>query len=187
MSLATVELVAVSSGETRMAAVRLVNEYLSWVADVALSEYGLHFDVEGMARSDIEDGSKFFPPAGRFYVIRYAGDYVGVGALKQLSSGTCELQRMYVQPRARGVGAGRRLLERLLADARSLGYGVVRLESLKALGPAHALYRSAGFREIQPYVENSMSDYQPSNELARYRDSAIFMELTLSRRTAGDA
>ena len=43
----------------------------------------------------------------------------------------------------------------------------------------HALYKSAGFVEITPYAENSMTKYQPGDTLDKYRSSAVFMELRL--------
>ena len=54
-----------------------------------------------------------------------------------------------------------------------------RLESLKVLSAAHALYRSVGFVEITPYAENSMKEYQPAETMDTYRSSALFMELRL--------
>lgn len=132
-----------------------------------------------MVQSDVDDGSKFYPPSGRFYVLRHAGAYVGVGCLKRLAPTIAEIQRMYVQRHVRGIGAGRLLVERLLDDARSIGYQVVRLESLKFLSVAHTLYRSAGFVEIDPYAENSMKDYQAADMMDTYRASAVFMELHL--------
>jgi GNAT superfamily N-acetyltransferase len=132
-----------------------------------------------MVRSDIDDSSKFYPPTGRFYLVHWAGGHVGVGCLKQLAAGVGEVQRMYVQPHARGVGAGRMLVERLLQDARLLGYMKVRLESLKALSAAHKLYRSVGFVDIDPYFENSMQAYQAPQTLGAYRNSAVFMEIDL--------
>ena len=59
-----------------------------------------------------------------------------------------------------------------------LGYTKVRLESLKALTAAHR-YRSVGFVDIDPYSENSMRDYQAPETHDAYRQSAVFMELTL--------
>ena len=111
------------------------------------------------------------------------GVNVGVGCLKRLTPSVAEIQRMYVQAHVRGVGAGRLLLQQLLSDARAIGYEAVRLESLKFLSAAHALYRSAGFVEITPYAENSMTKYQPGDTLAKYRSSAVFMELNLLRAT----
>jgi len=86
---------------------------------------------------------------------------------------------MYIQPHVRGIGAGRALVERLLRDARGLGYTRVRLESLRALAPAHTLYRSVGFVEVEPYVDNSMDAYQDPAMLEAYRKSALFMERSL--------
>ena len=173
------QLQAVETDAHRQAARALIAEYLAWVADVAQARYGIRFDVAAMLRSDLEDGSKFFPPSGRFYLVVWQGRHVGVGALKQLTRGTGELQRMYLQPAARGLGAGRLLLQRLVDDARQLGLERLRLESLKALEAAHGLYRSAGFVDIDPYADNSMRAYQPPEALQGYRDSAVFMELRL--------
>jgi GNAT superfamily N-acetyltransferase len=179
MSRSAVELVPVEGTPTREAARRLIAEYLNWIAGCAETKYGLSFDVDAMVASDLDDESKFYPPSGRFYVIRHPDSYVGVGCLKRLTPTVAEIQRMYVQPHARGIGAGRRLLEQLLSDARAIGYEIVRLESLKFLSAAHALYRSVGFVEITPYAENSMKAYQPAEKMDTYRSSAVFMELRL--------
>jgi GNAT superfamily N-acetyltransferase len=179
MSPSAVELLPVEDASTREAARRLVAEYLDWIAGCAATKYGLSFDVEAMVASDLDDESKFYPPSGRFYVIRYSDSYVGVGCLKRLTPTVAEIQRMYVQPHVRGIGAGRRLVEQLLSDARAIGYEIVRLESLKFLSAAHALYRSVGFVEITPYAENSMKEYQPPETMDAYRSSAVFMELRL--------
>ena len=179
MTAAAIELVAVGDAATREAARYLIAEYLQWIASVAAASYGLSFDVDAMVTSDIEDRAKFYPPSGRSYVIRRGESHVGVGCLKRITPSVAEIQRMYVQPHVRGVGAGRLLLQQLLSDAREIGYEAVRLESLKFLSAAHALYRSAGFVEITPYAENSMTKYQPLGTMDRYRASAVFMELRL--------
>lgn len=170
----------VESPEQRSAARQLILEYLRWVADIARTQYGLSFDIDAMVSSDIDDRSKFYPPTGRFYLVAWAGEYVGVGCLKRLETGVGEIQRMYVQPHGRGNGAGRILVERLLADAKDLGYVKVRLESLKALGAAHALYRSVGFVDVDPYAGNSMKGFQDPAAQDRYRESAVFMERSLA-------
>lgn len=185
MIVGAIDLIAVESSAHKAAARELMREYLWWVADVARTNYGLTFDIDAMIESDIQDQLKFYPPAGRFYLLQFAGRYVGVGCLKRLADGVGEIQRMFVQTQVRGVGAGRALLERLIQDAKDLGYLTVRLESLKALSAAHALYRSVGFVEIDPYSENSMKAYQPPESLGAYRNSAVFMELPL-RATCSD-
>jgi GNAT superfamily N-acetyltransferase len=178
------QLVAVGDPATRDAARALITEYLRWIGQSAAASYGLSFDIEAMVESDLDDRGKFYPPTGRFYVVRHGDAFVGVGCLKRLAPTVGEIQRMYLQPQVRGAGAGRRLLEQLLADARAIGYGTVRLESLKFLSAAHALYRSAGFVEIEPYAQNSMQDYQSAAALDKYRKSALFMELRLAQAGA---
>jgi GNAT superfamily N-acetyltransferase len=183
----TIELVAVDDAATRDAARDLIAEYLRWIASAAAASYDLSFDIDAMVTSDIEDRAKFYPPSGRFYVIRREDANVGVGCLKRLTPSVAEIQRMYVQPHVRRLGAGRLLLQHLLSDARAIGYEVVRLESLKFLSAAHALYKSVGFAEITPYAETGMTMYQPRDTMDRYRSSAVFMELHLRReRIAGD-
>lgn len=181
MSRSLPTLVAVETAAHRAAAEALITEYLQWVAGIAQAAYGLSFDIQAMVRSDIDDRGKFHPPLGCFLLVELDGEFVGVGALKRLAAGAGEIQRMYVRPDVRRAGAGRLLVQRLLAEAGSLGYRTVRLESLRALSAAHALYRSAGFVEIEPYAANSMAAYQSAPTLARYRESAVFMEVRLPR------
>ena len=84
-SRAAVELLPVDDLPTRDAARRLITEYLQWIARSAADHYGLTFDVAAMVASDLDDRTKFYPPNGRFYVVRHAGEYVGVGCLKRLA------------------------------------------------------------------------------------------------------
>src|SRR5438067_12668993 len=107
----TIEMVAVDDAASREAARLLIDEYLRWIASGAAASYGLSFDIDAMVTSDIEDRAKFYPPSGRFYVIRREDSYVGVGCLKRLTPSVAEIQRMYVQPHVRGLGAGRLLLQ----------------------------------------------------------------------------
>jgi len=179
MNSPVIDLVAVDDAATRAAARDLIAEYLHWIASSAAANYGLSFDVDAMVRSDLDDRAKFYPPSGRFYVIRQSGTYFGVGCLKRLAPTVAEVQRMYVQPHVRGVGAGRRLMQQLLADARDIGYEVVRLESLKFLSAAHTLYKSVGFVETTPYAKNSMKQFQPAETMNMYHSSAVFMEMRL--------
>ncbi len=136
----------------------LIREYLDSLNDRLLRDYGMHFDVDAMVQSDLSDPHKFHPPYGRFYLAQYMDKTVGVGCLKRLDNAVAN---------------------RLIADARSIGYRQLRLESLEFLDAAHALYGSLGFRRVDPYAHNSMEAYQPPGQLDHYYSITVFMEMDL--------
>jgi GNAT superfamily N-acetyltransferase len=169
----------VESDEDKRRADALIREYLEGLNERVQRDYGIEFDVEAMLVSDLSDPEKFHPPDGRFYLAHYRGDIAGVGCLKRLTEGVGEIQRMYVPPSFRGKGVGREILNCLIKDARLIGYRRLKLESLKFLEAAHSLYRSVGFREIDPYADNSMKSYQDAKNLDKYYSITVFMKMIL--------
>ena len=157
----------------------LIREYLAWLNERVKKDYSLEFDIEAMVKSDLTDPHKFQPPSGRFYLVRYDGEVAGVGCLKNLGEDIAEIQRMYVPPHFRGKGLGRAIVNRLVEDARQIGYHRLKLESLEFLEAAHQLYRSVGFQNIDPYTENSMKAYQAEATLDQYYAITVFMEMEL--------
>jgi putative acetyltransferase len=76
---------------------------------------------------------------------------LGGGGLAPLAGGdadTCELRKMYFRRVARGRGAGRALLSRLLDEARARGFRRCYLETLTGMDAAQHLYQALGFRRI---------------------------------------
>jgi GNAT superfamily N-acetyltransferase len=179
--MAEVKFQQVCSDEHKQQAADLIREYLEWLNQLVQRDYGIEFDVPVMVASDLADPEKFHPPDGRFYLVTYGGDAAGVGCLKKLEAGVGEIQRMYVPPRLRGKGLGRAIVNRLIEDARTIGYRRLKLESLEFLNAAHSLYRSVGFREIDPYADNSMKSYQDAENLDTYYSITVFMELDLEK------
>lgn len=99
-------------------------------------------------------------PAGRLLLAwadRGAGEPVGCVALRPLDERVGELKRLYVRAAARGSGLGGRLAERVLDEARQIGYRAVRLDTLPSMVAARSLYRQLGFVEIAPYVHNPVA------------------------------
>lgn len=169
----------VENNDQKEQAGALIREYLEWLNERVKRDYGIEFNIDAMVESDLSDSHKFFPPTGRFYLVLYDDTVAGVGCLKKLEDGIGEVQRMYVRPAFRGKGLGRAIINRLVDDARSLGYRQLKLESLEFLKEAHSLYKSVGFREIIPYDDNSMKSYQLAEQLDQYYSITVFMEMNL--------
>jgi len=179
MPMETVSFHQVQSDQQKQQAGAPIREYLAWLNERLEADYGLEFDIEAMIESDLTDQGKFEPPDGRFYLVTCGGEVAGVGCLKKLAEHVGEIQRMYVPAVFRGKGIGRAIIERLVDDARSIGYHKLRLESLEFLAAAHSLYRSVGFRQIDRYADNSMKTYQSAETLGRYYSITVFMEMDL--------
>lgn len=102
----------------------------------------------------------YAPPGGTLILARAAeGRLVGTVALRCLDAveRTAEMKRLYVAPAGRGQGLGRRLAERVLQEARRLGYRAVRLDTLPQMREAQALYAALGFRDIANYNGNPIA------------------------------
>lgn len=130
-----------------------------WLLDQYYAELDERFDGglvrDGMMTTDPEEVT---PPNGLFLVARLRGRPVGCGVLKVIEAGTpggpggvADIKRMWVSDRVRGRGLGRRILRRLVAEARSLGLRRVQLETNRVLSEAIALYGAEGFVEVAPF------------------------------------
>ena len=78
----------------------------------------------------------------------------GIKALKNHDGAVCELQKMYLSTDTRGKGYGKRLIERCLDAAKSMGYEQCYLETLSELKAAQNLYKHYGF----DYLEDAMGN-----------------------------
>ena len=102
----------------------------------------------------------FSPPHGVFVLaVDDTGTPVGCGGVRLLGLGQgggaiFEVKHLWLRPDARGRGAGRELLAQLEQRAASFGATMVVLDTNASLGAANALYRSAGYFEIDPYNDN---------------------------------
>jgi putative acetyltransferase len=109
----------------------------------------------------------YAPPAGRLLLAEWEGNLAGCVALHKLETHVCEMKRLYLRPEFRGRGLGRVLCERVLSEARTIGYRQLRLDTVEpVMKEAVAMYRHLGFREVEPYRPNPIP-------------GALYMELDL--------
>jgi GNAT superfamily N-acetyltransferase len=97
----------------------------------------------------------YAPPDGRLLLAEYELQLAGCVALHKWEDGICEMKRLYLRPSFRGKGLGRAIAEKIITDARSIGYRRMRLDTIEPLmKDAVEMYRKLGFREIAPYRPN---------------------------------
>lgn len=137
---------------------RLFREYAEWL-NVDLSFQGFEQELASLP-------GVYVPPEGMLLLAHAEGTPAGCIALRKIEQGVGEVKRMYVTPACRRQGLGRQLMQRLLEQARQVGYASLRLDTLASMTAARQLYTSFGFREIPPYYHNPL-------------EGAVYMELHL--------
>lgn len=100
----------------------------------------------------------YAPPEGRLLLAEYEGQLAGCVALHKLDPKVCEMKRLYLRPEFRGKRIGLALAERLMSEARQIGYHKMRLDTVEpVMKDAVALYRKLGFKEVAPYRPNPIA------------------------------
>lgn len=131
-------------------------EYLQWANSRLNEEYGIHFDIATMLEQDMLELDKYSPPGGCLMLAKYEGQLAGLACMRKIREDSGEIKRMYVRPAFRKKGIGKELVKAVIKQARTNGYSRVRLDSARFMKGAHALYRSFGFAEIEPYAESEI-------------------------------
>ena len=110
---------------------------------------------------------KYAPPNGRIYLAEVDNVVAGCVALRPMADErVCEMKRLFVREEFRGQKIGRILTEKILTDAKKIGYHTMRLDTLQRMETARSLYKKLGFTVIPAYYNNPM-------------DEVVYMELKL--------
>lgn len=126
---------------------RLFREYEAWL-DVDLCFQSFEEELNTLP-------GKYAQPSGRLFLALIDEKPAGCIALRKIGNDICEMKRLYVRDDARGTGLGKMLIERLIEEAKTIGYKRMRLDTLPDKMPkAVRLYQSYGFQKIEPYYEN---------------------------------
>ena len=132
--------------------VQLFNEYAASVG-VDLSYQDFATELESLP-------GKYASPMGELLLARDRhGEPVGCVGLRPIEpKGCCEMKRLYVLPKTRGLGLGRALIDSIVGEAVRIGYSEMRLDTLPNMRDALSLYEKAGFTPIEPYYETPIAD-----------------------------
>lgn len=100
---------------------------------------------------------KYGMPMGRLYLTFCDGEAAGCIGLKKIDEKNCEMKRLYVRPQFREQRIGRLLVEKIIVDARKIGYSHMLLDTLPFLEKAIQMYERFGFYTIDRYNDSPMS------------------------------
>lgn len=118
-------------------------------------EYAASLDIDLCFQNFDEElatlPGNYSPPHGCLLLARVANQNAGCIALRPMEDGIGEIKRLYVRPEFRRRGLGRMLVQRGLTEACDIGYEAVRLDTLRTMSAAIALYAGFGFKEVAPY------------------------------------
>ena len=141
---------AETAGQIRDAR-KLFREYEKWL--------GLDLCFQGFEAELKNLPGRYAKPDGRLFLASVNGKIAGCIALRKLEKAVCEMKRLYVRSEFRGLGLGKTLIEKLIEEARSVGYEKMRLDTLPdKMAAAVGLYKFYGLAEIPPYYENPHKD-----------------------------
>ena len=95
-------------------------------------------------------------PEGRLYLAYCGGQLAGCIGLRKINDVRCEMKRLYVRPEFRGKCIGSMLIQKIIEDAKEIGYQHMLLDTLPFLESAVHMYKKWGFYEIESYNDSPM-------------------------------
>jgi ribosomal protein S18 acetylase RimI-like enzyme len=101
---------------------------------------------------------KYAQPDGRLFLIKIEDEVAGCIALRRFDEKRCEMKRLYIRPGFRGHHCGQALVEKIIDEAKIIGYEEMVLDTLSSLKSAVSLYLKNGFTEVSPYYQNPLDD-----------------------------
>ncbi len=151
----TLEFIRITDTSEAAEVAQLGREYTDWLVAAFAEEH--NHEVPGHVVNHIPhleaDSDVILDDRGRLYLGVINGEPAAIGMLKPVTETLCEGKRLYVRPEFRGRGFGRQMLERLMTDARDIGYTQMRAEVSLLMREGLALYRT--------YDPENLNEHEP--------------------------
>lgn len=135
------------------------NQSIEVIMTDCFKEFGLPTIGSSLEDDDVKHMFEGFQEERAiYYIVEDDEKVLGGGGVKQLKGAaqdTCELQKMYFHPDARGKGYGKKMFDKCIEVAKEFGYKYCYLESASQLKSAIQLYEKNGFKHLDQPLGNT--------------------------------
>ncbi len=132
---------------------------------------GLPMDFQGFGHELQGLPGVYGAQGGALLVAFDSSEPAGTIALRRLEAKSGEVKRLYLRPKFRGHGLGRRLLEAVIERATAVPYDYLYADTLPSMMEALSLYQRGGFERVEAYSNTPTP-------------GAIYLKLKLGERSA---
>lgn len=135
------------------------NPYIENVIRSVFIEFGINRPGTAFYDESLKHLYKTYTTSKSIYFVAIVDNEIiggaGIFPTDGLPDDTCELVKMYLLPKARGLGFGIELLTKCFAFAKVKGYKKIYLETMPELESAVKIYQKLGFQNLDHPIGNT--------------------------------
>jgi len=142
----------IETSDEILGAKNLIIEYIQWL-DHDLGYQNIDDELNNFPE-------KYKEPEGAFIIAKDGNAVIGCVGIRKLEDTICEMKRLFVNDRYKGLGIGRKLVEKIIEEAKTKNYKKMRLDTLSTMESALKMYYKNDFYNIKPYYNNPNANAQ---------------------------